>query len=109
MFLRQLSYKQLQGLDELPLWHSESLLPSLITCLVENLGLPILPTGAHLQSLRVEVLNVPVEPTFREWSSGADLCAIVCPGSHGHQGFGSFLEVRSSAGYHCLVRMRNTQ
>merc|ERR1719217_461119 len=109
MFLRQLGYKQLQCLDELPLWYSKSLLSCLITSRVENLGLSILPTGAHLQSLRVEVLNVPVESSFWERSSWADLCAILCPGGHGHQGSGSFFEVRSSASYRCLIWIRNAQ
>ena len=65
------------GFDEqLALWDCEALLPSLVACCVKDARLSVLPARAHLQSLRVEVLNVPVEPSLGQRCSWVDLGAL---------------------------------
>merc|ERR1719393_212669 len=86
LVLGQLTDEQLDGVEQLALWDCEALGPSLVARLLKDATFPILPAWAHLQSLRVEVLNVPVEPSLRQRCPWVDLIrAIPCPLSLGHQ------------------------
>merc|ERR1719236_368261 len=76
LVLGQLTDEQLDGIEQLALWDCEALGPSLVARLLKDATFPILPAWAHLQSLRVEVLNVPVEPSLRKWCSWVDLGAV---------------------------------
>merc|ERR1719217_754538 len=108
LVLCQLADEELDSLQQLALRDCEALLPSLVARSVEDPRFPVLPARAHLQSLGVEVLNVPVEPSLWQRRPWVDLGAVPGAGGLGDEGPRRGTEVGRRVGY-CLPVLRNAQ